>query len=651
MDTGKLTATRGRIPRRGLSLRGRMMVYGALSSIAIGALGVGVVLLFTPQKALAAFSTLGWGFIPLVAVVVVSATIFDAILLRRFVYRPVHELARLAQEVSRTRDLTKRAPAYGGDAVGHLAAVFNEMLSHLQQSDRAQRASEARYRRLVETMSEGLAILDRQGRFRYVNEHLGVLLGHPADSLQGIPLASLVTGSDADALVADLLDPGTPPQELTLRHPDGRHRITLASSSPLRHEGGAEEGSLVVLTDLTDRRRTEEERISLGEQLRQAQKMEAVGRLAGGVAHDFNNLLTGLDGNLELIRMDLPDDHVALESVGEGRALVARAATLTRQLLAMSRKQVLEPRVIDPNHVIGDLQKLLGRVIGEDLTLRLELGKPPPVYADPGQLEQVLMNLALNARDAMPRGGTLILRTDVATLDAEACRRLEDISPGSYAVLEVQDDGVGIPPALIDKIFEPFFTTKDRGRGTGLGLATVYGIVRQHRGAVEVHSVPGHGSTFRVLIPGTERKPRHRPTTTTTHAIEAHVGTETILFVEDEASLRRAATSSLTRLGYRVLEAEDGDAGLAAAAQHSGPVDILITDVIMPGRNGRELADALRARQPDLPVLFTSGYAEDILGEEGLVAEEEHFLPKPYRLSTLARRIREILTNETSREP
>ena len=652
VDTGKLTSATLRPARRVQSLRGRMMLYGALSSVAIAALAVGVVMLLVPEKAAAALAALGWGVVPFVVVVVVSATLSDTLLLRRFVYQPVRELARVAQEVARTRDLTTRAPAFGPDAVGHLAAVLNEMLSHLQQADRALRASEARYRNLVETMTEGLAILDPRGRFRYANERLGQLLGHPTDTLVGVPLATQIAGSDRDAVVYRLQAVDAPPFEVTLRHPDGGHRVALASAAPLVDADGALEGTLVVLADLTERRRSEEERRSLGAQLLQAQKMEAVGRLAGGVAHDFNNLLTGLDGNLELIRMDLPPDHAAIESVDEGQALVTRAATLTRQLLAMSRKQVLEPRVLDLNQVVKDVQKLLRRVLGEDLELRIELGAPPRVFADPGQLEQVLMNLVVNARDATPGGGSLALRTRAETVDAAEALRHEDLTAATYAVLEVEDDGVGIPEDLLEKIFEPFFTTKDRGRGTGLGLATVYGIVRQHKGAVEVRTRVGAGTTFRVLIPATDRRVALRPASSTTHALQAaHKGTETILFVEDEPALRRAAVSSLTRLGYRVLEAEDGDAGLAAAAQHDGALDILITDVIMPGRNGRELADALRERQPDLAVLFTSGYAEGILGDEGLVAAEEHFIPKPYRLSTLARRVREILTSEEQELP
>jgi len=650
VDTGKLRNSTGHPKRQSASLRSRMMVYGALSSIAIGALGVGVILLLVPQKAMAAFTALGWGIVPFLAVIIGAATFFDSLLLRRFVYGPVRELARIAQNIARTRDLTTRAPSYGSDSVGHLAEVFNEMLTHLQQSDRALRSSEARYRHLVETMTEGLAILDPRGRLRYVNEHLGRLLGHAPDSLIGAPLASQIAGSDRDAKVARLQTADSQPFELTLRHPDGEHRVAMASASPLLDDGKSD-GTLVVLTDLTEQRRSEKERKSLGEQLRQAQKMEAIGRLAGGVAHDFNNLLTGLDGNLELIRMDLPEDHVALESVDEGRELVTRAATLTRQLLAMSRKQVLDPKVLDPNKLVKDFEKLLRRVIGEDLDLRFEMGAPPRIFADPGQLEQVLMNLAVNARDAMSRGGILTIRTLKETIDAEAAKRQEDLIPATYAVLEVADDGVGISPDLLERIFEPFFTTKDRGRGTGLGLATVYGIVRQHKGAVEVRTTAGAGALFRVLIPATDRKVSLRHTTTTTHAIQVHKGTETLLFVEDEPALRRAAVSSLSRLGYRVLEAEDGDAGLAAAAPHHRVVDILITDVVMPGRNGRELADALRERQPDLPVLFTSGYAEDILGDEGLVAHEEHFLPKPYRLSTLARRVREILANDGQETP
>ena len=648
MDTGPLTSPQQRGPSLRLSLRIRLLIYGVVTGVITVALGFGVFGLLAPEAEAAALTAWGWPALPAAVLVVVFAAGLGALLLSRFVTRPLQDLDLAARAVARARDLTIRAPRFGDDAVGQLSGSFNEMLAHLQRADRTLRASAFRYRHLVETMTEGLAILDPRGRFLYVNERLGQLLGHTSDSLNGVPLASLILGSDQEDMFVQCGETATP-RELTLRHTDGTLRMVLASPAPLLDEKGEAEGTLLVLTDLTERKRSEDERETLTEQLRQAQKMEALGRLAGGVAHDFNNLLTGLGGNIELALMDLPPEHIAVESLKEAVALVRRAATLTRQLLAMSRKQVLEPVVLDPNKVVQDLHKLLRRVIGEDLELKMMLGTPPRIFADPGQLEQVLMNLAVNARDAMPRGGTLTICTARETLDADANRN-EDLAPGTYTVLEVQDNGVGIPSNLLQKIFEPFFTTKDRGKGTGLGLATVYGIVHQHKGAVEVVSTVGGGSTFRVLIPETKRAPGKRRTTTTTHAIEAHTGNETLLFVEDEESLLRAGVRSLSRLGYQVLEAADGDQAIEIAQSHHGPLDILVTDVIMPGLSGRALADKLRIRQPDLPVLFTSGYTEGILGDEGLVTQDEHFLAKPYRLSTLAHRIREILTAETPAE-
>lgn len=635
---------------RDLSLRSRMLIYGVVTGLITAALGLGIVVLLAPEGGAAAFAAWGWPILPATVLIIVFAAALGALLLSRFVTRPIQELDLTARDVARTRDLTARAPRFGDDAVGRLTGSFNEMLAHLQRADRTLRASAFRYRHLMETMTEGLAILDARGRFLYVNKRLGQLLGHTSNSLSGVPLASLVEGSDREDLVVHICGEAAAARELTLRHTDGTLRMVLASPAPLLDERGEAEGTLLVLTDLTERMLSEEERETLTEQLRQAQKMEALGRLAGGVAHDFNNLLTGLDGNIELALMDLPPEHIAVESLKEAGNLVRRAATLTRQLLAMSRKQVLKPVVLDPNQVVRDLHKLLRRVIGKDLEFKMKLGAPPRIFADPGQLEQVLMNLAVNALDAMPRGGTLTIRTRREVLDADTSRSYEDLGPGAYTALEVQDDGVGIPSNLLQKIFEPFFTTKDRGKGTGLGLATVYGIVRQHKGAVEVVSTVGRGTTFRVLIPETERAPGKRRTTTTTHAIEAHTGHETVLFVEDEVALLRAGVRSLARLGYQILEAADGNQALEVARSHHGPVDILVTDVIMPGLSGRALADKMRIRQPDLPVLFTSGYSEGILGDEGLVEEDEHFLAKPYRLSTLAHRIREILTAETLEE-
>ncbi len=318
MDHGRLTAPPARSSRQHLSLQSRFFVYGAVASLIFAFLGPLTLSRVAPAAWSEIMERLGLLIIPVVFLVAGTAQFITSLLLHRFIARPVQELARTVQAVARTRDLATRAPRFGDDALGRLASGFNEMLSHLQQSERALRSSEARYRHLVETMTEGLAILDPRGHFRYVNERLGLLLGHSPDSLVGAPMASQVAGSHRDALVARLQAPDTQPFEVTLRHPDGDHRLVLVSSAPLRGADDVLEGTLVVLTDLTESKRSEVERRSLGEQLRQAQKMEALGRLAGGVAHDLNNLLTGLDGNFELIRMDLPDDHVALESVEEG---------------------------------------------------------------------------------------------------------------------------------------------------------------------------------------------------------------------------------------------------------------------------------------------------------------------------------------------
>jgi two-component system cell cycle sensor histidine kinase/response regulator CckA len=389
-----------------------------------------------------------------------------------------------------------------------------------------------------------------------------------------------------------------------------------------------------IAEDVTDRR-------VLEDQLRQAQKMEAVGRLAGGVAHDFNNLLMVISGYAEVILAELPLDH-CLHEKGRAIQLAAdRATTLTRQLLAFSRKQLLELKVVDVNAIVLDMERLLRPLIGENVELTTSLA-PDAAHtrADAGQLEQVLMNLVVNAKDAMTRGGKLTIETRNIVVDENHRRGQTFIRPGHYVLLAVSDTGMGMDKETQSRIFEPFFTTKEKGKGTGLGLSTVYGIVKQSGGYVMVQSEEHRGSIFHIYLPRVDGVAEKHAAPVARAALG---GTETVLLVEDEDSVRQLVRDTLAAKGYRVVEAENGEAGMTAAAQHEGEINLVITDVVMPGMDGRELVKQLVQVRPGTKVLYLSGYTEDAILSEGTIEKGAAFLQKPFTLQNLSRKVREVL--------
>jgi signal transduction histidine kinase len=393
-----------------------------------------------------------------------------------------------------------------------------------------------------------------------------------------------------------------------------------------------------------DLRRAATQQRRLEEQLIQSQKMVGIGRLAGGVAHDFNNLLTAILGYAELMEPQLEDEGLRSE-LREIRLAGERAAALTRQLLAFSRRQVMQPRTLDLNTVVSDVKKMLARLIGEDVALVTRLDPAlGSVEADPGQLEQVLMNLSVNARDAMPEGGTLTFETANAVLDADFAAVHPGALPGAYVVLTVTDSGTGMTDEVRGHAFEPFFTTKDKGKGTGLGLATAYGIVKQSGGYIMVESEAGRGTTFRIYLPRVEGTAAVSERTTISSLLP--VGTETILLVEDEAGVRRLSLTVLETQGYVVLEAPSGDVALQVARSETGPIHLVVTDVVMPGMNGRELWDRLKVLRPDSRVLFMSGYTDDAIARHGVLEPGIAFLQKPFTPFSLAQKVREVLDAE-----
>jgi signal transduction histidine kinase/ActR/RegA family two-component response regulator len=424
---------------------------------------------------------------------------------------------------------------------------------------------------------------------------------------------------------------------LTNKKKDGSLYEEDATISPIRDASGKLSGFVAVKRDVTDR-------LQLEEQLRQAQKMESVGRLAGGVAHDFNNLLTVINGYSGFLLKKLKAGDPLREYADEIKAAGERAASLTKQLLAFSRKQLIEPKVLDLNTTIRQSAPMLQRLIGEDITLQTHLddslGK---VLADPDQMHQVIMNLALNARDAMPDGGKVDIETRNVELSVESSSAIRpDTLPGRYVRVTMTDNGQGMDETTRQQIFEPFFTTKELGRGTGLGLATVYGIIRQGGGWVDVASEVGVGTSFQVYLPQvdvsgtTELAGAGGPT-------EAAV--ETLLVVEDQESVRSFAVAALKGEGYRVIEASDGNEAIAVAGRHPEGLHLLLTDVVMPGMNGKELSERLRALHPNMKVLFISGYTADVIAHRGVLDPGVAFLHKPFNPEELAAKVREVLSD------
>jgi two-component system, cell cycle sensor histidine kinase and response regulator CckA len=424
--------------------------------------------------------------------------------------------------------------------------------------------------------------------------------------------------------------------EVEWKRKDGAPIIVRCSGCPIKDETGAVAYVEVFAEDITERR-------TLERQLRMAQKMEAVGRLSGGIAHDFNNLLGVIIGYSQVLKRGLGPKHASFEHAQEIEKAGQRAVSLTRQLLAFSRQQVLEPVVLNLNTLVSDMEKMLPRLIGEDIALKLELDASlSQVKADPSQIEQVILNLAVNARDAMPDGGKLLVQTANVNLDTAYTHNHPGSRPGSYVMLRVTDTGTGIDPEIQSQIFEPFFTTKERDKGTGLGLATVYGVVKQSGGYITVDSEKGKGASFSVYLPRLEQ-PVAQPVAPLAVAPVNTRGTETILLVEDAEPLRKLAELFLKESGYSILSAAEGQQALQVARQHFGPIALLLTDVVMPGMNGRVLGERLAPSQPGMKVLYMSGYTDSFIAGHGVLEPGTQLLHKPFSQEALTRKVREIL--------
>ena len=522
-----------------------------------------------------------------------------------------------------------------------LALGFDVTAAH--RSEEALRKSHSLLSAVTEGTIDGVFVKGLDGRYVMVNRAGAEMLGLPPEQVVGRTIGELFEPGSAAAIVAcdrEVAERGeTCTLEATSTTAAGVTRTYLSTHTPWRDDAGRVIGVIGVSRDMTERKQLEE-------RLRQAQKMDAVGRLAGGVAHDFNNLLTGIKCNVALVLEAMDHDDPRRDDVAEVEHAADRAAALTHQLLAFSRKQVLQPKVLDLNTLVADTGRLLKRLVHENVQQITTLDPTAcRVLADPGQLEQVLMNLAVNARDAMPEGGVLRVRTRQVYLDEAFGSRhgTAPFVPGPYAMLAVSDTGVGMDRATRERVFEPFFTTKEQGKGTGLGLATVYGIVRQSGGHVWVYSEPGIGTTFKVYLPCVELAPA---SSAAESPGTAAAGTETVLLVEDEPSIRVVAARVLAGRGYTVLTAANGEDALRVARAHPGTVDLLLTDVVMPGMSGSTLARQLLAERPGLRVLYMSGYTDADIVHHGVLDAGTMFLEKPFTPQVLARHVRDALDTQ-----
>ena len=507
-----------------------------------------------------------------------------------------------------------------------------------RRAETALRESEQRFEKVFQASPVGITISTlAEGRYVDVNAAFLRMIGRTREEVIGrtsFDISFWRDHVDRTRVMERLARGGGAAQELelTVQAKDGAIRHVLVALEQVDFSGTP--CVVALVHDISGLKQLEQ-------QLNQAQKMEAVGRLAGGVAHDFNNMLTVITSYGDLLLGDLPAGDSRRADIEEILKAARGAATLTRQLLAFSRQEVIQPRPISVNAIVAGTEKMLQRVIGEDIALESELAaEPSTVLCDPGQLEQIVMNLVVNARDAMPQGGRVRIVTTNTTLDEPVVRDLPFSRPGRYVVLTVSDTGIGMDAATQEHIFEPFFTTKEQGKGTGLGLATVYAVAKQAGGFVGVESAPGEGASFTVFLPAIDA-PATRIEGESTGELPR--GTETVLLVEDATAVRSVIRQVLERLGYTVLDAADGQLALEVAARHHGPIDLVITDIVMPALGGREMAERLRKVRPEIRILYTSGYTDDAIVRSGVLDAQFVFMQKPFTPETLAAKVREAL--------
>lgn len=524
-----------------------------------------------------------------------------------------------------------------------LSRGVTKMLDAKNEAGHREENWESRFRELLENVHLIAMMLDSEGRITFCNSYLLQLTGWDEAHVRGGNWFDLFIPAEERGTMSDLFTTGIREEKFPAHHQNaittrsGQRRMIRWHNTVLRDLGGRITGCASIGEDITDTLRLEQ-------QYRQAQKLESVGRLAGGVAHDFNNLLTVINGYADLLLAGIAERDPLADSLREIHKAGERAASLTRQLLTFSRSQPANVRAVDLNQVVADQANLLRRLVGEDVELSISSASGPgAVMADPSQIQQVLMNLAINSRDAMPFGGRLTIDISAAdSVEAGAAPSFPEVGAGPYVTLTVSDTGTGMSDDVRAQAFDPFFTTKPVGRGTGLGLSTVYGIVRQLRGWISLHSEPGSGTSFRIGLPRTQETVCAEAAESAVSPWAAVGGGETVLLVEDQEEVRRFASGVLRRYGYRVLESAGAGDAILIAEQHPGPIHLLLTDVVMPRMNGRDLVRRLAPLRPEMHVLYMSGYPSDAIAERG-VLEARLCITKPFTPERLAQKIRAVL--------
>lgn len=597
------------------------------------------------QRALSIVLTNALLIVPLAAAILLILQV----LLNRHLVRMAAYAAGLGLE-SLDRELTLQRPSSRSgrqDELDQLVAALNGMrlriredLHHRHEAERERLFHQALFECVLEASIDGICIVGEDDAVLFVNSHFHVLWGEPVERRPGGPMHSACAGIEAqlqnpEPFQAVLAEVRAHPEalvqgELVLRS----DAVVEYYSVPVQSVEGVRYGRLWSFRDVSQRKELEE-------QLRQSRKLETLGSLAGGIAHDFNNLLSPIIGYAELGMERLPPNDPLSADLAQILKAATRATDLTRQILAFSRKQMLEVRILDLNDLIREFEDTLRRLIGEAIAVQTKLSPLPAlIRGDKGQVEQVVLNMAINARDAMPEGGTLTIETALVSLDATYAERHAEVQLGDYVMLSISDTGTGIDKAIHDRIFEPFFTTKERGKGTGLGLATSFGIVKQHHGHLWVYSEPGHGATFKIYLPRAEGAPQ--PLATAPEPGPSLHGNEHVLVVEDDAMVLELVCETLVAHGYRILAAETPEIALERAAHTSG-IDLLLTDVILPKMNGRELHRRLAQRIPGLRVLYMSGYTENVIADQGMLHEGVAFIQKPFSVRNLLEKVRQAL--------
>lgn len=585
---------------------------------------------------------------------VLLVSILSIICLKTMVTKPIKALEDATIKIKKGNFDTS-IDYLSGDEIGRVTSSFNKMAQQLERNFKEIKSAHQELKKSQETFSGffnqgniGMAITSVEKGWVNVNKKLCDMLGYSKNELIKMTWAEMTYPDDLEpdlVLFRKLISEEINAYEMEKRfiRKDKKNIYTHLTVSCMRHEDGSVDKVLATLQDMSNQKQAEKEKHRLEDQLRQAQKLEAIGTLAGGVAHDFNNLLSIIIGYTELLidEADIGNRHQ--ESLKEIYDASLRAKSVTRQLLAFSRKQVLEAKVIDVNLVIKDFEKMIRRFISEDIELKIKLMSGQfYVKADISQMEQVLMNIAVNARDAMPDGGSLTIETEAIYLDESYTRGKVGVTPGSYVMISVSDTGTGIPKDNIDNIFEPFFTTKKEGKGTGLGLSTVYGIIKQHGGNIWVYSEIDQGSTFKIYLPqSTESASEEHKTS---DKIEAISGPATVLLVEDEPSVRKLASRILSEHGYMVLEAESVEDAIQKAKEYKKSIHILLTDVIMPGMKGPEVYQHISDHHSETKILYMSGYTQNIITRRGLLKDGVNLLQKPFSKKSLIDKVAEVLS-------